>query len=168
MESSLAERRPGMSKAHDRRSTAIDFTESVYLNAPGSSILAKTKAPHPQSRVLRPITKNCLQRCLACGFDFRPTSAGRRGQTRPACCGKLAFALRGRCGWGSGLLNSCPAGALRGAHSGDPGGADLLPLRCSGGVNGRRSRSAKELGELTLKGINALFDICCPTQLSRC
>jgi hypothetical protein len=57
---------------------------------------------------------------------------------------------------------------LRGADSGNPGGADLLPLRRCGGCRSRSwswswSQTTKQLAELLFKGINALFDICCPT-----
>jgi hypothetical protein len=49
---------------------------------------------------------------------------------------------------------------LRGADSGNPGGAYFLPLPPCGGS---RSRRAKQSAEFLLKGINSFFDIGCPT-----
>jgi len=107
---------------------------------------------------LRPVGKNRLQTAPASGFGFRPTSAGQGGQSCPASGGNLPFALRG--GRGVGFLDNCPAGALRGADSGNPRGAYLFPLPLGGGNLGRCS---KQLAEFLLKSINSLFDVGCPT-----
>ena len=106
---------------------------------------------------------NGLQSGLAGGFDLRPTGAGQGGQSRPAGRGEVPFDLRGALAGGLGFLNRCPAGFLRGADSGNPGSADLLPLRGGSGFSRSRSRSPKQLEEFLLKSVNALFDICGPT-----
>jgi hypothetical protein len=108
--------------------------------------------------------KNRLQGCLAGSFDLRPACPGQGDKSRAAGGRKLALP-RGL-SRSLAFLDSRPAGSLRSADSGNSGGAYLLPLwryGCSGSYVWR----PKQLAEFLLKGINSLFNICCPTQLLR-